>query len=57
MSAAVADAGPLIHLCEAEALPLLRVFAAIHIPESVWMSLFVTSAIIEQAISGLPRID
>ncbi|NLF06677.1 MAG: hypothetical protein GX594_01685 [Pirellulaceae bacterium] len=33
---AVADAGPLIHLGEIGALPLLAVFRAIHVPDGVW---------------------
>jgi predicted nucleic acid-binding protein len=34
--AAVADTGPLIHLAEINCLPLLAVFAQLHIPASVW---------------------
>ncbi|MEW5720678.1 MAG: hypothetical protein AB1817_18780 [Chloroflexota bacterium] len=33
---AVADAGPLIHLAEVNCLPILNVFARLHIPETVW---------------------
>jgi predicted nucleic acid-binding protein len=33
---AVADAGPLIHLGEIAALPLLRVFSLVHVPNTVW---------------------
>jgi len=33
---AVADAGPLIHLAEIDALPILDVFSLIHIPDGVW---------------------
>ena len=36
LTAAVADAGPLIHLAEIDALELLRVFDCLHIPDAVW---------------------
>jgi hypothetical protein len=36
VSAAVADAGPIIHLSEIGCLPLLRVFDALQIPDAVW---------------------
>ncbi|MCL0064854.1 hypothetical protein M1N44_00375 [Dehalococcoidia bacterium] len=34
---AVSDAGPLIHLCEIDCLPLLRIFETLHIPDAVWL--------------------
>lgn len=34
--AAVADTGPLIHLAEIDCLPLLAIFAPLHIPAGVW---------------------
>jgi predicted nucleic acid-binding protein len=36
VKAAVVDAGPLIHLTEIDGLALLRIFAALHIPDAVW---------------------
>ena len=36
MIAAVADAGPLIHLHEINQLSLLQIFSPLHIPDSVW---------------------
>ena len=33
---AVADAGPLIHLSQIDALPLLGVFSMVHVPDAVW---------------------
>jgi len=36
VSAAVVDAGPLIHLAEVDGLALLRIFAVLHIPDAVW---------------------
>ncbi len=36
MTAAVADAGPLIHLHEIDRLSLLRIFTLLHIPDAVW---------------------
>ena len=36
VNAAVADAGPLIHLAEVDGLALLRIFAVLHIPDAVW---------------------
>jgi predicted nucleic acid-binding protein len=36
VNAAVADAGPLIHLAEINSLALLRIFAVLHIPDAVW---------------------
>ena len=35
VNAAVADAGPLIHLAEVDSLALLRIFAGLHIPDAV----------------------
>ena len=43
---AVSDAGPLIHLAEANGLPLLDVFARLHVPETVW------SEVARQQIAG-----
>jgi hypothetical protein len=37
VNAAVADAGPLIHLAEVAGLALLRIFAVLHIPDAVWL--------------------
>ena len=34
--AVVADAGPLIHLAEIDALSFLRIFAPLHVPDAVW---------------------
>jgi predicted nucleic acid-binding protein len=36
VTAAVADAGPLIHLNEIGCLALLQIFAVLHIPHAVW---------------------
>jgi predicted nucleic acid-binding protein len=36
MTAAVADAGPLIHLHEIDRLSLLRIFTLLYIPDAVW---------------------
>jgi predicted nucleic acid-binding protein len=36
VNAAVADAGPLIHLAEVDGLALLHIFAVLHIPDTVW---------------------
>ena len=36
VNAAVADAGPLIHLAEVDGLALLHIFAVLHIPDAVW---------------------
>jgi predicted nucleic acid-binding protein len=36
VNAAIADAGPLIHLAEVDGLVLLRIFAVLHIPDAVW---------------------
>lgn len=35
VKAAVSDAGPLIHLCEIDGLPLLHIFDVIHLPHAV----------------------
>jgi predicted nucleic acid-binding protein len=37
LKAAVADAGPLIHLTEIGCLPLLQTFESLHIPDAVWL--------------------
>ena len=44
VNAAVADAGPLIHLAEVDGLALLRIFAALHIPDAVWSEAVALSA-------------
>lgn len=36
VKAAVADAGPLIHLTEIVCLPLLHIVETVYIPEAVW---------------------
>ncbi len=36
VKAAVADAGPLIHLTEIGCLALLHIFETLHIPAAVW---------------------
>lgn len=36
VEAAVADAGPLIHLAEIDTLSLLRIFERLYIPQAVW---------------------
>lgn len=36
VNAAVADAGPLIHLTEIGCLPFLHIFDILHVPEAVW---------------------
>ena len=36
VTAAAVDAGPLIHWAEINALPLLRIFDTLHIPDAVW---------------------
>jgi len=39
IEAAVADAGPLIHLTEIGCLSLLRIFQTLHIPGAVWQEI------------------
>ncbi len=57
--AAVADAGPLIHLGETDGLTLLNVFAELHVPGAVWAET-VGSARVDatamQGLSGLRRV-
>lgn len=47
LTAAVADAGPLIHLSEIGCLPLLDLFEAILVPDAVW-----SEAVGRGAVSG-----
>lgn len=49
VKAAVADAGPLIHLTEIRCFWLLKIFEALHIPDAVW------SETVRQ--NRVPRVD
>lgn len=53
MSSAVSDAGPLIHLAEVGALPLLGVFDTVHIPRAVWSETVGASRVAEAAVLAL----
>lgn len=51
--AAVADAGPLIHLYEIDHLDLLRLFSAVHIPDLVWREATGSGRVPEAVLQGL----
>ena len=56
VNAAVADAGPLIHLAEFDGLALLRIFAALHIPDAVWLEAVRPNRVQEVELAGLRNI-
>jgi predicted nucleic acid-binding protein len=56
VNAAVADAGPLIHLAEVDGLALLRIFAALHIPDAVWLEAVRPNRVQEVELAGLRNI-
>ena len=46
----VADAGPLIHLHEIGRLPLLGIFAQLHVPDAVWNEAITTGRVPENQL-------
>lgn len=54
--AAIADAGPLIHLYEIGQLTLLQLFSAVHIPVIVWQEATESGRVPEQALLGVPVV-
>ena len=56
MSAAVADAGPLIHLDEIGWLTLLRLFDVIHVPDAVWSESVQPGRVRESALLALSAL-
>jgi predicted nucleic acid-binding protein len=56
VNAAVADAGPLIHLAEVDGLALLHIFAVLHIPDAVWSEAVRPNRVREVDLAGLHNI-
>ena len=56
VNVAVADAGPLIHLAEVDGLVLLRIFAALHIPDAVWSEAVRPNRVRESDLAKLRNI-
>ena len=54
--AAIADAGPLIHLYEADQLKLLKLFSTVHVPDMVWREATESGRVPEGAFLGVPVI-
>jgi predicted nucleic acid-binding protein len=53
VGAAVADAGPLIHLNEGDTLHLLALFSALHVPSEVWRETVGKLRVPERAVLDL----
>jgi len=51
--AAVADAGPLIHLTEIGCLPVMRIFDILHVGEAVWSETVIKGRVPEADVLGL----
>lgn len=56
MSAAVVDAGPLIHLTEIGGLALLGIFEALHIPNMIWSETVERGRVRTADLMGLSNI-
>jgi predicted nucleic acid-binding protein len=54
--AAIADAGPLIHLYEIGQLRLLNLFVAVHVPAIVWQEATESGRVLEEALLGVPVV-
>jgi len=54
---AVADAGPLIHLAEVDALDLLRIFETLHLPAAVWREAVAYGRVRETALLDLGNLQ
>jgi predicted nucleic acid-binding protein len=54
--AAIADAGPLIHLYEIGQLRLLNLFVAVHVPAIVWQEATESGRVPEEALLGVPVV-
>lgn len=57
LNQAVVDSGPVIHLSEIEALPLLRIFSALHLPDAVWSETVERGRVAPSALLGLPSMQ
>ena len=57
LNQAVVDSGPVIHLSEIEALPLLRIFSALHLPDAVWSETVERGRVASSALLGLPSMQ
>jgi predicted nucleic acid-binding protein len=55
--AAVADAGPLIHLNEIGCLALLQIFEILHIPDAVWSETVGQARVAESEIRALGNVQ
>jgi predicted nucleic acid-binding protein len=56
VNAAVADAGPLIHLNDIGCLTLLRIFETLHIPDAVWSETVGQARVSQTDILGLGNV-
>lgn len=56
VKAAVADAGPLIHLSEIGCLSVLQLFDTVHIPDAVWTEIIGHDRVRESHIKGVDNI-
>lgn len=57
VTAAVADAGPLIHLTEIGCLPLLGIFERLHIPDAVWRETVEQGGVPQGDVLGLDTVQ
>jgi predicted nucleic acid-binding protein len=56
VSAAVVDAGPLIHLTEIGGLALLRLFDVLHVPHAIWTETVGRGRVREADLVGLSNV-
>lgn len=57
VTAALVDAGPLIHLSEIDALTLLQIFDTLMIPEAVWSETVGQGRLSHAAVMGLGNVQ
>jgi hypothetical protein len=50
IEAAVADAGPIIHLAEIGCLAFLRLFKQLHVPQMVWAETVGLGRVVENSL-------
>lgn len=57
MIAAVADAGPLIHLHEINQFSLLQIFSPLHIPDAVWFETVGQDRLTQDDVAQLDHVE
>jgi predicted nucleic acid-binding protein len=57
IEAAVADAGPIIHLAEIGCLAFLRLFKQLHVPQMVWAETVGLGRVVENSLVELNNVE